>query len=103
MMETRMNAKELAKLLQQDHAEKLDRWYCDLNCFRTPQGFPLDLPEISGHREKMKDPHYRLAWDAVCLALDDAGKSRAWWLVELGKTDAEWRTWWAARGGVIAA
>ena len=51
----------------------------------------------------MKEPTYRLAWDAVCLALGEVGMSRAWWLVELGKTEGEWRAWLAARGGVIAA
>jgi hypothetical protein len=102
-MEKSMNPKELARLLQKGHADKLDQWYCDLNCFRTPQGFPLELPEITDYREKMKEPTYRLAWDAVCLALGEVGMSRAWWLVELGKTEGEWRAWLAARGGVIAA
>ncbi len=98
-----MSQKELARLLKKGHADKLDQWYCDLNCFRTPQGFPLELPDITANREKIEDPAHRLAWDAVCLALGEVGMSRAWWLVELGKTEGEWRAWWAARGGVIAA
>lgn len=98
-----MDKNELAILLQQHHADMLDQWYCDLNCFRTPKGFPLELPEIADREESRKNPTRRTAWDAVCIALGEEGMSRAWWLVELGKTEAEWRTWRAARGGVIVA
>ena len=98
-----MKLHELMETLQREHAEELPRWYCDLNCFRVPQGFPLALPEIEDNRKKMEHPDYRLAWNAVTCALGEEGVSRAWWLVELGKTEGEWRTWWAARKGVIAA
>ena len=98
-----MQKLSLAIKLKLDHADKLPQWYCDLNCFRMPEGFPLDLPSMADNRAKMKDPAYQLAWGAVCLALSEAGMSRAWWLIELGKTETEWKTWWDARRGVIAA
>ena len=98
-----MQKKELIEALLRDHADSLPKWYCDLNCFRIPEGFPIALNDHEDDREKMKDPAHMLAFHAVSEALGKDGTSRAWWMVELGRTEAEWRTWWESRNGAIAA
>lgn len=87
---------DLTQLLLTKHADKLPQWYCDLNCFRKPEGFPIELGEVDlAHRENHE---FMKAFDAVRTALGDAGASRAWWQHELGKTEDEWRQWWTGRG-----
>lgn len=93
-----MQKKELIDVLLREHVDKLPKWYCDLNCFRLPEGFPIALVECGGNdQETMKNPAHKLAFEAVAEALGDEGTSRAWWLVELGRTEDAWRTWYAAR------
>jgi len=95
-----VTVKKLAAILKRDHSESLGQWYCDLNCYRNPKGFPFDLGEID--RDRGGNFKFRKAFDAVCLALGEEGQSYAWWLIELGRTESEWREWWHKEGAELS-
>jgi len=81
--------------LQRDYADKLPQWYCDLNCFRHPEGFPEDLGPID---EAHSSTGLRLAaWMVVSAAIGEEESSLAWWVLELGRTEEAWREWWGSR------
>lgn len=87
-----MNKQELTEVLQGVDLETLGRWYCDLNCFRKPEGFPIDLGEVDrAHREA---PLFRMAWECVSDRIGETFASRAWWVHQLGRTESEWFSWW---------
>lgn len=96
-----MEVQELANVLSKKHKDKLGMWYCDLNCYRNPIGFPVALPELADDREKHKNPDFRLAWDAITSLLSEEDMSKAWWTIELCRTEKEWRTWWCEKGAKI--
>ena len=98
-----MKKKQLVELLRSEYLEKLPQWYCDMNCFREPAGFPVQFKRVADDREAFRDPDRRMAFEAVSEILGPEGTSCAWWLLELGKTQQEWVTWWKARNGAIAA
>ncbi|WP_271678874.1 hypothetical protein [Thermomonas mangrovi] len=74
------------------------RWSADLNCFRAPSDFPLQLPELDGDRKKFEDTKWSEAFKAVNDTLNDAETSLGWWVFELKRTPAEWKSWWISRG-----
>lgn len=86
-----MNKTVLIKILLRDHIDKLPQWYCQLNCFDVPDGFPIRLDKNMSDMEKHSDDAYSMAFSAVCDALGDEGASRAWWTIKLGRTEQQWR------------
>lgn len=92
-----MNKAELIEILLRDHADKLPRWYCELNCFIAPDGFPIQLNKRLSSMGKYRDPTWATAMHAVRDALGDMGASRAWWMIKLGRTEQQWREWYRKR------
>lgn len=85
---------ELVDRLSKFDLETLGRWYCDLNCYRLPQGFPVDIGDVF---QGCDSAMFKTAFDVVSELLGDAECSRAWWIYQLGRTEEEWRAWWSAR------
>lgn len=96
-----MEINDLIDLLKQQYAEMLPQWYCDLNCYRRPVGFPIELGYVGP--EYHENQTFKMAYDAVLVVLGEAGASLAWWCFELGKTEAEWAEFWFSRGDIRQA
>lgn len=89
-------SEELTELLLQASTETLGRWYCDLNCFRKPADFPIDLGQVD--RAHHESPTFMLAQHCVAKILGNEGCSRAWWLYAMKRSEIEWRSWWETGG-----
>jgi len=97
-----VNKKDLVDLLKQSHSEKLPEWSVILNKWGIPEGFPADLPVYNcdtkeGRELCFNDPAWRMAVAAIDEILGEAGTSKAWWTIQLGKTESEWEDWYAKR------
>lgn len=80
--------------------ETRQRWWVDLNCWRTPEDFPFQLPDITGRENERADNLvWTAAWRAVNASISREEASRAWWTIELGKSEEEWRHWWENERG----
>jgi len=82
--------------------ETRQRWYAEMNCWKSPADFPVPLPKYNeGVAEgapygRHTNPAWNEAWNAVQSSLTEPEQSLGWWLFELGKTEHEWRAWWEA-------
>jgi len=92
-----MPKEELVKTLLTHHVEKLPEWYCIISTWGIPEGFPSPMNVHDNIHVAFEDPLNRLAADAVREALGPEGCSKAWWLVELKRTEAEWYDWYHTR------
>lgn len=72
------------------------RWYAEINSWRIPEDFPVDMADVASldDRAKFKDPKWQAAWRALTGSMTEAEMSLGWWLHALGKTEDEWATWW---------
>ena len=66
---------ELCDALESVDVETMGKWYCDLNCWKVPDGFPFD-PGPAEYENKQ----YMMAFDAVGEILGEVSSSRAWWI-----------------------
>lgn len=90
--------KTVAELVAEAPQETRERWYVQMNCWGCPADFPVPLPDFTGREHDQFDDHeWRAAFSAVSNSLTTEQMSRAWWLLELGKTEEEWRAWWNNR------
>lgn len=76
------------------------RWWCELNLFRWPDGFPTSAPEgweKMTQQERMHHPDFRQAWNSLS-DVPSEDYLRAWQTLGFSglpqKTDAEFDAWW---------
>jgi len=101
-----VSREELFNVLKKNHFNQLPEWSVVLNKWGIPEGFPIDLPVYdcdtkSGRELCFNDPVWRMAVDSVGEIVGDAGMSKAWWTIELGRTEKEWEYWWKNRAPLI--
>lgn len=88
------NKEDLIALFKQNYLDRLPEWYCKLNCFKIPDDFPISLTLYENDKDAFLDPLWRLAFDVVSEILGDKSTSKAWWTIQLERTEEEWQTWW---------
>lgn len=99
--EITVNTEELNAAVKAAPKETRERWWVQMNCWECPADFPVPLPDFTDReREQFDDPVWSSAWRAVNAAVSREDASRAWWTLNLGKTEQEWREWWGSRGTV---
>lgn len=86
--------RELSLILIKDYKDKLGYFYCALNCFEQPEGFPVKINIHDNHRKQREDQHNKACFDAVCDCLSEKDQSKAWWIIQLKRTEQEWLDWW---------
>jgi hypothetical protein len=76
--------------------ETVGRWYCDLNTWKCPSNCPEQFTAgLTPVLNSLPSIHpFRVWTKAVIKLLGEKGTSRAWWLYQLGNTEAEWKEWW---------
>ena len=94
---------ELVKILLENHKEMLPLWYCQINCFENPDGFPAKMVTYESDLDSYNDPDNKIAYEAVREAMgSEEAMSRAWWTIKLERTDYQWREWWEKRNSLPA-
>ena len=78
------------------------KWYCELNCFRWPDGFPLEKPpgyDTMTDRQKYDLPYLKDIFAAVSAYVPRKEQSRAWHMggyCGRKKTNEEFEAWWGS-------
>lgn len=73
-----------------------ERVYCDANCFKWLLPYflkPHDWEKMASC-DQYKNKLHRLVFKLSCLMTTKRGRSRAWWIYKLGRTEEQWAEWW---------
>lgn len=69
----------IRELLRGAERETLARWWCEMNVFEWPKGFPIPKPEGAvSDSEIMNNPDWVAAWQAINEAIPYPGALEYW-------------------------